>query len=193
MAAIPNLYLHSVVIRLAVVEVHIRQIFVSPGHNYFGHHGQPAGEEPTLEVNTINCVAGRGIEGDRFFDFKPDYKGQITFFSWETYEKIKATFGLPGLSAGAFRRNVVVSGVDLPDLENGRFELQGVEFEGTGEAKPCYWMNQAVAEGAETWLRGHGGLRARIVRDGRLATGVTRFTKLGSVLSPVSAATAAQV
>jgi len=178
---------------VAVVEVHIRQIFVSPGHNYFGHHGQPAGEEPTLEVNTINCMAGRGIEGDRFYDFKPDYKGQITFFSWETYTEIKAAFGLSGLLPGAFRRNVVLSGVDLTQLESCRFEIQGVEFEGTGEAKPCYWMNQAVVDGAETWLQGRGGLRAKILRDGQLTTGLTELKKIGSVLSPASSATTAQV
>lgn len=149
----------------------IRQIFVSPGHNYFGHHGQPAGAEPTLEVNSIACVAGRGIAGDRFFDFKPDYKGQITFFAWETYEQIRAELQVPALSAGAFRRNVVLAGADLRGLEGVRFRLQGVEFEGTGEAKPCYWMNQAVAPGAEAWLAGRGGLRAKIVTDGELRIG----------------------
>ena len=86
----------------------IRQIFISPGHNYFGHHGQPAGSAPPVEVEAIECVAGRGIAGDRFFDFKADYKGQITFFAWETYEAAKREFNVPGLVASAFRRNVLV-------------------------------------------------------------------------------------
>lgn len=146
-----------------------------------------------MEVNTIKCCAGRGIEGDRFFDFKPDYKGQITFFSWETYEAMKADFALPALSAGAFRRNVLISGVELTDLEGSRFELQGVKFEATGEAKPCYWMNQAVAPGAEKWLQGRGGLRARILSDGCLSTGATQLRSVESVISPVSSAAAAQV
>lgn len=128
-----------------------------------------------MEVNTINCVAGRGIEGDRFFDFKEDYKGQITFFAWEDFEAIKAAFDLPTLSAGAFRRNVLVCGQNLAELESRRFVMQGVEFEGTGEAKPCYWMNQAVAPGAEEWLRGRGGMRARIIRGGMLRTGPADF------------------
>lgn len=149
----------------------IRQIFISPGHNYFGHHGKPAGEDPTVEVNTIKCVAGRGIEGDRFFDYKEDYKGQITFFSWDDYEAIKIALNVPELSAGAFRRNVLLAGIDWAGLIGKRFELQGVLFEGTGEAKPCYWMNQAVAPGAEAWLNGRGGLRAKILRDGPLTTG----------------------
>ena len=36
-----------------------------------------------IEVPVVECVAGRGIRGDRYFDFKNDYKGQITFFRWK--------------------------------------------------------------------------------------------------------------
>jgi MOSC domain-containing protein YiiM len=46
--------------------------------------------------------------------------------------------------------------------------VQGVHFLGTQESTPCYWMNQAFAEGAEEELKGHGGLRAKILTDGFL-------------------------
>ena len=80
---------------------------------------------------------------------------------------------MPALSPGAFRRNVVLAGVDITQLIGRRFTLGGVEFEGTVESTPCYWMEQAVAPGAEAWLRGNGGLRARILSDGPLAVGAT--------------------
>ncbi len=80
-------------------------------------------------------------------------------------------FAAPALSAGAFRRNVVLEGYDITTLIGRRFTLGEVEFEGTVESKPCYWMNQAVGPGAEEWLRGNGGLRARILSDGPLAVG----------------------
>jgi MOSC domain-containing protein YiiM len=165
----------------------LSQIYISPGHNYFGHHGKPAGEDPIVAVESINCVAGSGIEGDRFFDFKPDYKGQITFFSWDDFEAIKADLNVPALSAGAFRRNVLLSGVDWNELVGCRFEIQGVLFEGTGEAKPCYWMNQAIAPGAEEWLKGRGGLRAKILRDGPLSVGPAELKIVESEASPASA------
>jgi hypothetical protein len=66
--------------------VKIRQLFISPGHNYFGHHGQSPDTHAIVEVDAVECVAGRGIRGDRFFDYKPDYTGQITFFAWEVLE-----------------------------------------------------------------------------------------------------------
>ncbi len=158
------------------MQVVVRHLFISPGHNYFGHHGRPAGSHSTLEVTEIHCCSGRGIAGDRFFDYKPDYKGQITFFDYRVYADLKRHFSLPGLSPGAFRRNVLVEGLDLMAQVGVRFSVGGVAFEGTGESAPCYWMNQAVCEGAEDWLRGNGGLRARIVRDGLLAVGVQECT-----------------
>ncbi len=153
------------------MNVHVRHLYISPGHNFFGRHGQGAAENPTVEVPTIMCRAGHGVEGDRFFDYKEDYKGQITFFAWDIYVAARGRFNVPALSPGAFRRNVVIEGVDVNSLIGRRFSLGGVEFEGTVESKPCYWMDQAVGPGAEEWLRGNGGLRAKILRDGPLAVG----------------------
>ena len=153
----------------------IRHIFISPGHNFYGRYGQLAGEHPAIDVCAGNCRAGCGIEGDRFYGYRPDYKGQVTFFAWETYEAIKRKFGVPALLPSAFRRNVVVEGIELNSLIDRRFVLGGVEFEGTGEATPCHWMNSAVAPGAEQWLLGQGGLRAKILTDGELHVGPVEF------------------
>lgn len=149
----------------------IRQIFISSGHNYFGHHGRAADDYPLNEVSNIECIAGRGIRGDRFFDYKDNYKGQITFFSFEVFEKMAAHFGLAHKSAGAVRRNVVVSGADLNDLIGEEFSIQGVRLRGTAHCRPCYWLDQAVAPGAEQFLAGNGGLRAQILSDGVIAVG----------------------
>lgn len=146
----------------------VEQLFISPGHNFFGHHGGPAGENPIHPVAQIECVAGRGIRGDRFFDYKPDYKGQITFFSMEVFEALRAELNLPNALPQATRRNAFVRGVDLNSLIGQTFELQNVRFAGVEESKPCYWMNQALAPGAEDWLRGRGGLRCRILTSGVL-------------------------
>jgi len=149
----------------------IEQIFISPGHNFVGHHGQPPGDFPLVEAQDIECVAGHGIRGDRYFDFRENYKGQITFFSREVFELMATQFGLTNKSPGALRRNLIVSGIDLKSLIGADFELQGVRFRGTAHCAPCYWMNTAVAPGAEEFLAGRGGLRARILTDGWLRTG----------------------
>jgi len=151
--------------------VAIRHIFISPGHNFFGRHGQPAGEHPAIDVREVKCRAGFGLEGDRFYGYRPGYKGQVTFFAWETLLAARKKFGRSTLSPAVFRRNVVVEGMDLNGILERRFTLGGVEFEGTGEARPCHWMNSVVAPGAEDWLMGCGGLRAKVLSDGPLRVG----------------------
>jgi MOSC domain-containing protein YiiM len=146
----------------------VQRLYISRAHNYFGHHGRPAGEDPSLEVTRIECVAGRGIRGDRFFDYKENYKGQITFFALEVFDALRRELNLPQAQIAATRRNVFVAGVDLNSLIGAEFEIQNVRFAGMEECKPCYWMNSVIGPGAEDWLQGRGGLRARILTNGIL-------------------------
>lgn len=147
----------------------LRHLYISPEHNYFGHHGKPPGRAPMIEVREVECVAGQGLRGDRFFGFKEDYKGQVTFFEHEVYEQLCTQFQVQGVEPSVFRRNIITEGVDLTSLIGKEFEVQGVRFIGTQESAPCYWMNQAFAEGAEEAMKGRGGLRARILTNGTLS------------------------
>ena len=149
----------------------ITGIYISLEHNFYGHHGQQPGEAPIVEVNEVECVAGRGLRGDRFFDYKDDYKGQITFFSEEVFENLCERLHITGKHISETRRNVIVRGVDLNSLIGHDFEVQGVRFRASGECKPCHWMNHAIADGAEDALHRAGGLRARILSDGVLRPG----------------------
>ena len=148
--------------------IHITHLYLSPGHNFFGHHGAEAGEHPAEERREIRCLAGRGIEGDRFLDFKTDYKGQITFFAEEIYDELCARFSVRDRPPSAFRRNVITRGIDLNSLIGKEFEIQGVRFLGMSECSPCAWQDQAFAPGTEEALQGRGGLRAKILTDGVL-------------------------
>ena len=148
--------------------VEICHLYISPGHNFVGHHGQEPDDYPMVEVAMVECVAGRGIRGDRYFDFKDDYKGQITFFSLIVFDQLCQTLGLGQRSPAEARRNIIVRDVDLNELIGQDFEVQGVRFHGTQECRPCYWMDRAIAPGAEEFLKGRGGLRAKILTNGKL-------------------------
>ncbi len=149
----------------------VQRLFVSPGHNFFGRYGQSAGMHPVLEVESVRCFAGRGLEGDRFLDFKEDYKGQVTFFAEEVWERMCERFEVTDKGPEVFRRNILTRGIDLASLIGHEFEVQGVRFLGTGEAAPCLWMEEAFCPGAEAALRGDGGLRAKVLSDGLLTRG----------------------
>lgn len=126
-----------------------------------------------LEQSEIRCLAGRGIEGDRFLDYKEDFKGQITFFSIEVFEAVLEELGLdPARHCPSLvRRNVFTRNIDLNGLIGATFHLQGIPFEGSEECAPCEWMDHALTKGAYQILKGRGGLRARIRNDGILRTG----------------------
>ncbi|HEX5175674.1 MAG TPA: molybdenum cofactor biosysynthesis protein [Chthoniobacteraceae bacterium] len=149
--------------------IRIRHLFISPGHNFFGHHGKIPSEHPMRTVKSILCIRGRGIEGDRFLDFKPNYKGQITFFAFEIYEALCRALDVWDKTPEVFRRNVITHGVDLNTLIDQEFVVQGIHFLGIAECSPCDWMDGAFAPGAKKELEGNGGLRAKILSDGRLS------------------------
>lgn len=158
----------------------VSHLFISPGHNYVGHHGQAAGEHPIVAVSRVECVAGRGMRGDRFFDCQPD-KRQITFFDLAVFEAMARELNLVGARPQLARRNVITQGVDLNALIGVEFEIQGTRFAGVEECRPCYWMNHAFQdERVEQWLQGRGGLRARILTDGVLTCGVRTAARRGA-------------
>ena len=110
------------------------------------------------------------MRGDTYFGYKEDFKGQVTFFDAATVQAVRDQFGKPDLSSSVFRRNLIVGGVNLGEWKGKQFRFQGIDFKGTEECKPCYWMDEAVAPGAEEFLKSNfqGGLRAKILSSGIL-------------------------
>lgn len=157
--------------QIPAIPVTVKALYISQGHDFKGHHGKPRGTNPVESASSIDCEAGLGIVGDRYYGHRENYKGQITFFDWAVVLAARSKFTLPGLDPSVFRRNVLVEGLDLNSLVGETFSIQGVLFEGTEECAPCYWMDQAVAPGTEAFLLHQGGLRARILQSGRLLLG----------------------
>jgi MOSC domain-containing protein YiiM len=153
---------------LGVTDFEITHLYISPGHNFFGHERGRPSSNPAVEVSSIWCVEGKGIEGDRFFGYKESYKGQITFFEEETYNDLCIQFGVWDRPPSVFRRNVITRGVGLNELIGQEFVIGDVRLLGTEESRPCFWMDHAFGPGAEAALKGRGGLRARILSTGRV-------------------------
>ena len=129
----------------------------------------PPGYESMVEVPEAECVAGL-YRGDRYFGFKDDFKGQVSFFANETHQRMCENFGKSGVAASVYRRNVVTSGSPIPthsSAANSRFKA----FGSSGRRVRAYRMNQAVAEGARDALVGFGGLRAKVLSDGWIRPG----------------------
>ena len=158
---------------IPVWQAELSEIWISEGNDFRGRHEQGRLDHGIRGVSEVECVAGMGLRGDRYFGYKPDFKGQVTFFDAAAVQAVRDRFSQPELSSSLFRRNLIVRGIDLAEWVGKRFRFQGVEFEASEECKPCYWMDEAVAPGAEEFLKANfrGGLRARILSDGVLAVG----------------------
>lgn len=151
-------------------EARLHRIFISPGHDYWGRQGEGRMQHGIRDCAEVNCVAGKGLEGDRYFGYRENFKGQVTFFEQATVDAVREAFRLPKLPASVFRRNLIVSGVSLREWLGKRFVFQGLVFEGSQECRPCDWMNRVIDPGAEEFLKKEfrGGLRAKILSSGTL-------------------------
>lgn len=163
-------------------QITIKHLFISPGHNYYGRYGKGSLDHQIEECGELKLVAGKGVEKDRFFEYQENYKGQITFFDWSVYELVRDEVVKGELSPAAFRRNVVMVGVDLNVLIGKHFRIGELEFTGSCECAPCFWMDEACADGAHEFLKGRGGLRARIIKGGILRLGNAELEILGEVM-----------
>lgn len=153
-----------------VLDARLLEIIISSGHDYWGRQGEGRLQSGVILCPEIECVAGKGLRGDRYFGYRENFRGQVTFFDQAVYERIKELFKLPRLPASVFRRNLIVAGANLKSLIGKRFWFQGICFEGSQECRPCHWMDRAVTDGVEEFLKteARGGLRAKILTSGRL-------------------------
>jgi len=135
-------------------------------------------EQMPHPVEAVAVVAGRGIEGDRYFRtdgdgtfHEPDKHGQdLTLIEAEAIEGLAADAGIE-LEPGEARRNVVTRGVALNDLVGRRFTVGEVEAVGNRLCDPCNHLEKLTRPGVLKGLVERGGLRADVVRGGAIRVG----------------------
>jgi MOSC domain-containing protein YiiM len=110
-------------------------------------------------------VTGRGLVGDRYGD-----AGDITLIAAEALEGLRADTGIE-LSHEESRRQVLTRGIDLNALVGKRFTVGSVECEGTELCEPCNHLQSLTQQGVLRGLVHRGGLRADVIRPGRIAVG----------------------
>ena len=122
------------------------------------------------EVDRVRAVAGRGLEGDRYFtdggtwSDHPIRNGRsLTLIEAEAIERAP-------LSAAEARRNVVTRGISLGDLVGKRFRIGAVECAGRRLCEPCSHLEGLTRPGVVEALA-HTGLRADVLTDGEIAVG----------------------
>lgn len=131
---------------------------------------RPARDQAMLVLDRVMVSPGKGLEGDRFSG-RETSKRQVTLIQHEHLGVIASCLHLEAIGPEVFRRNLVVSGLNLLALKDKTFRVGDVVLEYTGLCHPCSKMERALGPGAYNAMRGHGGITTRVVEGGELALG----------------------
>ncbi|HEY3304030.1 MAG TPA: MOSC domain-containing protein [Candidatus Binatia bacterium] len=141
-------------------------------------HIAPSAAAPTKEVDGVRAVAGRGLEGDRYFTGTGTYSkpgassAKVTLIEIEALEALKRDYGID-LKPGESRRNIVTRGVPLNHLVGREFKIGEVKLRGAHLCEPCAHLQKLTREGVMRGLVHRGGLNAEILTDGVIRVGDT--------------------
>ena len=129
---------------------------------------------PMRALESVRAVAGRGIQGDRYWLGTGHWTGRgsdpVTLVEAEVVDELGE--GGSALAPGALRRNLVVRGIRLEELIGRRFLVGTAVLEGLRACEPCRYLETLLERpGLVDALLGRGGLRAVVVRSGTMSLG----------------------
>jgi len=127
-------------------------------------------------AESVRAVAGRGIEGDRYFLHAGTYSRkegpdrQITLIETEALEALARDYAVE-IDASESRRNVATRNVALNHLVGRLFRVGEATLRGLRLCEPCGHMERLCGKRVRPGLVHRGGLRAEIVSDGVIRVG----------------------
>lgn len=144
-------------------------------------HIAPAASFEMEELDTARLVAGKGIEGDRYYlgtgtySPKPDAR-EVTLIEMEVLDALaRGDPPLPGpkvdLKPVDHRRNLTTLGVPLNHLVGKRFRVGETILKGGRLNFPCKYLEELLGLPVYTPLLNRSGLNCWIVQGGMIRRG----------------------
>lgn len=131
---------------------------------------RPIRKKPLVSKEKVEVTQVKGLEGDHFASTFSK-KRQVTLIQHEHLSAVASMLGLASVDPGLTRRNLVVKGINLFVLKDQKFSIGEVILEGTGYCHPCSRMEENLGDGGYNAMRGHGGITAKVVKDGIIKVG----------------------
>ncbi|MBV9364770.1 MAG: MOSC domain-containing protein [Solirubrobacterales bacterium] len=133
-------------------------------------------EAALVRLPTATARAGRGLEGDRYFDQRGTWSNRygrgndLTLIEGEVLDALRPPTG--PLSPEEARRNIVTRGIELNALVGRRFKIGNAECFGQRLCEPCAHLQRLTGKpGTLRDLIHKGGLRADVLTDGEIRVG----------------------
>lgn len=131
---------------------------------------------PVASVDSVKAVAGRGLEGDRYY-YRAEENPQshhpeeeITLIESEAIAAAQAETDVVFGPADT-RRNIVTSGVRLDELVGRKLTVGEVEVEALELNPACAYLVRITKKRFLKQLIHRGGIRGRIVSTGVIRRG----------------------
>ncbi len=144
--------------------------------NVVSIHIAPSASMSMMSVKEARAVAGKGLEGDRYFNQSGHYSDrpgpdrEITLVEIEAIEALNRDYKI-SLEPGNTRRNIVTKNVPLNHLVGREFTVGNVTVRGIRLCEPCSLLEGLTEKGVLVGLVHRGGLRAQILTDGMIRVG----------------------
>ncbi len=134
----------------------------------------PNGADKMISADHLSCVAGKGIEGDRYalgtgtYSKKPEPGRQLTIIEIEELEALKDSADISCLPEQC-RRNVISEGIRLNDLVGKIISIGTVELRVHRLCQPCGYLEGKLNKpGLKNALWNKGGVRCEILNNGKI-------------------------
>ena len=139
---------------------------------------------PMKKVEQLNALAGRGIEGDRYFlgtgtySKKPESGRQVTLIKSEVLESLKEKFEIT-VKPEESRRNILTRGIEINDLIGTEFFVGPVRLRAHRITQPCLYLENLLdLPGLYKELWDNGGISCEILSEGIIKVGDIITTSL---------------
>jgi len=129
-------------------------------------------------ISSASVVAGKGIEGDRYYNGKGTFSKklknnpavELSLIEKEEIDHFNITYK-QNHEYGDLRRNIVTEGVRLNDYVGKEFTIGNIKLKGIRLCEPCPYLAETVNPLVLPHLIGVGGLRAQILTGGTIKQG----------------------
>ncbi|MFL2533331.1 MAG: MOSC domain-containing protein [Alphaproteobacteria bacterium] len=125
----------------------------------------------TCYINQAFLEKDKGIVNDRYYDCYKDKKEQVTFINLEEIDTFNNNIG-KNVDYKDFRRNVIISGINLSKYINKKIIIQNVVLKIHELCQPCNYLQKKLGiTNLVKMLVNKSGVRAEIISSGFISVG----------------------
>lgn len=142
-----------------------------------GIYTTPISKSPLHSVSQAKLEAGKGLVGDRYYAGVGTFSkklmpsdAEITLIESEEIERFNVN-ERAAYPPGAFRRNIVTSGIRLNNLVGKRFRVGSALLEGKRLCEPCGHLAKLMSSSVVEGMVHRAGLRAQILSSATVNVG----------------------